>query len=847
MICDQMPDTRPLLRVVLLVLLAILHWGGGAAHAQQNPDFRQQLTVARTQLDAIEASVGLNPSSDEVLRTLRDQLDPIRNDLVTLLADVSGTRDKSKARLDQLGSAPKPEDPPESADVTEIRKSEQARFGELDGIAREAQVQLVRSDQLAENITESRRDAFARQLTERVSSIVDPQFWLNVAADAPRAWSSLTFVVKAAFGYAAARITPVSALWLVAILLAGALAGLVLRSRIKMLRGRLRDRPGRSVRFAAALDGVLAIVYAVLGGPLAVLVPVLALRVLALVPGRTLELLGGGAIVSVLVAVIFYGTGIGILQVRRPGLRLLPLSDWAVARIRRAVQPISLVLGINLFAQALGKAIVAPISLTVAATAITSFLFSAICIILLLRLRNAPLAGAAEEGSAAVDDVNKLDILRPVLWIAVFAILACLLAGYVAMAGFLALFPLVALFTASLAYLLMTLVDAGLTEYLTGDSKRSRTVAGAIGVSAKNVAFTATLLSGLLRFVVLAAAVMIISGPLGFYSADMVSAVQRAFFGFKVGEIFISPSGILLGLLLFGGVILVTRLVRNWMHNTLLPRTTLDAGLQNSVATVVGYCGVALAMVIALSQMGLDLQNFAIVAGALSVGIGFGLQSIVSNFVSGLILLAERPIRVGDIIAVSGEEGFVRRISVRATEIETYDRATLIIPNSQLITGTVKNWVYGNTWSRVKVTLGIGYGSDVEEVKAAMLQAAQDDPRILPSPPARVFVSKLGEDAMELELVAVVASVETVPAVRSDMHLRILKAFRDKALHMAKEAPAAPAPVVVNLAEVIAALDEARRRLESSHAGAEQQRPEGKIASAEMAGPNVSSTPHCKE
>ena len=315
---------------------------------------------------------------------------------------------------------------------------------------------------------------------------------------------------------------------------------------------------------------------------------------------------------------------------------------------------------------------------------------------------------------------------------------------------------------------------------------------------------------------------MIIVGPLGFYSADMVSAIQRAFFGFKVGEITISPSGILFGLLLFGVVVVVTRLVRGWMHHTLLPRTTLDAGLQNSIATVVGYSGVALAMAVALSEMGLDLQNFAIVAGALSVGIGFGLQSIVSNFVSGLILLAERPIRVGDIINVSGEEGFVRRISVRATEIETYDRATLIIPNSQLITGTVKNWVYGNTWSRVRLTIAVGYGCDVDEVRAAMLLAAQDDPRILPSPPARVFIAKLGEDAIELELVAVLASVETMAAVKSDMQLRMLRIFAEKDIRMAKQVPAAPAPVVVNLEEVIAALEQARARLETNEARAQQ-------------------------
>jgi potassium-dependent mechanosensitive channel len=803
------------------LLLAIL-LAGGTSWAQQPPELRDRLAAAKATLDSIDAAVQLGPTEDGKLRVLREDLEPVRSALGTLLTEVAGIRDKTKLRLDQLGPPPKPEEPPESAEVAESRKIEQALFGELDGIAREAQVQIVRADQLAENITERRRVAFARQLTERVSSIVDPQFWINVLADAPRAWSSLTFVVQAAFGYAVSRITPATGAGLLAILIGSAVLALFLRGRISFLRERLAAREARSARFAGAVDAALTIVHRLLGAPLAMAVPVLGLKVLGLVPARTLELLGGGAVISVFIAVAFYATGVAILQVRRPALRLIPLSDWAVARIRRTVQPISVILGLHLFARSIGTAIVAPISLTVAATAITSFLFAAISIVLLLRLRNAPDTLPEDSGPTPAEDVNKLDILRPILWVVVFAVIACLLSGYVALAGFLAMFPLVVLFTATLAYIVMTLIDAGLTESLTGNGQRSRAVAGAIGVSSKNVAFSATLLSGILRFLVLAAAVTILGGPLGFYSADMVSAVQRAYFGFKVGEITISPSGILFGLFLFAVVFVITRLVRGWMHHTLLPRTTLDAGLQNSIATIVGYCGVALAMAVALSEMGLDLQNFAIVAGALSVGIGFGLQSIVSNFVSGLILLAERPIRVGDIINVSGEEGFVRRISVRATEIETYDRATLIIPNSQLITGTVKNWVYGNTWSRVKLSIAVAYGSDIDMVRAAMLEAAQDDPRILPSPPARVFVAKLGEDSIELELVAVVASVETMAAVRSDMQLRMLKIFAEKDIKMAKQVPAAPAPAVVNLAEVVAALEEARARLERNGTLAQQ-------------------------
>jgi small-conductance mechanosensitive channel len=593
------------------------------------------------------------------------------------------------------------------------------------------------------------------------------------------------------------------------IVFGGALLARLVRRRLRLMRAHLAERESGSARFRGSLETVLSILYALAGWPMVALVPVAALRIADLVPERTLDQFGYGLFGALVIAVLFDATGEGVLAVGKPQLRLLPLSDWAARRIRRRIRWIAIVLGAYAFAQAVGRAIYAPISLTVATTALASLILALIATTLLVRLRSAP-SEEELEASGTPETINRLDILRPFLWIATIAIYVCLLTGYIALAGFFAVVPVATLFIAAVAYVLITLIDTTLTEGL-ADGRHARAVARAIGMSPKNIAFGGTLLSGLLRFLVIAVAVLTVASPFGFYSADIFSATQRAFFGFSIGDFTISPSSILLGLALLGVILGVTRLVQNWIRGTLLPRTTLDAGLQNSIATIVGYVGVVLASAVALSEVGLDLQNFAIVAGALSVGIGFGLQSIVSNFVSGLILLAERPIRVGDIIAVGGEEGFVRRISVRATEVETYDRATLIIPNSQLITGTVKNWVYGNTWSRVRVTLSVGYDADVEAVRAAMLAAADGDPRILPTPPPRVFLGKLGDASLEFELIAVVASVETVLAVRSDLHLRILKIFRAKGIRVAAQLPAAPAPVVVSLEEALGAVEIARK------------------------------------
>ncbi len=191
-----------------------------------------------------------------------------------------------------------------------------------------------------------------------------------------------------------------------------------------------------------------------------------------------------------------------------------------------------------------------------------------------------------------------------------------------------------------------------------------------------------------------------------------------------------------------------------------------------------GYIGIFAAALIALSYAGFNLSNLALVAGAFSVGIGFGLQSVVSNFVSGLILLAERPIKVGDLVVVGGEEGYVRKISVRSTEIETADRANVLIPNSFFITEKVKNWTLRNNTGRVAIAVSVAYGCDPRKVKAILLQLAQAHPNVMRTPEPFVDFEDFASDALNFKLYAFIYDLNKAVATRTDLRIAILDAFK---------------------------------------------------------------------
>ncbi len=451
---------------------------------------------------------------------------------------------------------------------------------------------------------------------------------------------------------------------------------------------------------------------------------------------------------------------------------MIPAADRAAQRICGLVLALTLVYGAATLIYVVTRLVQAPFALTVAVAFPSSLLLAGIVVAILLT----PLDGQHRDG---MPSLRWLTALRIPIWVTVAAIVVSALAGYLALSRFLAQQLVVTGSILAFVYLLLLWVD-GFTQGLSDDSAATGGwLKDRVGLEQRRREQLVLPIGLFLKFAVLVLSVPLILLQWGYTWPDIYDWYRQLFFGFRIGNTQVSLAVLLASLIVFVLAYGAARLFQGWLDVRVLQPAGISGGVRDSIRIGVGYVGIVIAALAAFSYAGFNLSNLAIVAGALSVGIGFGLQSVVNNFVSGLILLAERPIKVGDLVVVGGEEGYVRKISVRSTEVETFDRARVIIPNSYFITEKVKNWTLRDNIRRIMIPVGVAYGCDPRKVKGILLKVAQDNPNVMSSPAPSVDFEDFGADSLNFKLCAFVYDLNKAGSTSTDLRIAILDAFNE--------------------------------------------------------------------
>ncbi len=749
--------------------------GQPAAPAPDRPDPVALIDKAKGRLEQALAALKRDSLDDAALLELNAQLDPAAADVQSAIDILTPRLANSKARLDQLGPKPDAKAPPESPSVTADRAEQERIYNAMDESLKRARLLALQIEQTDNAIVSRRRAIFVSALFQRSRGIVSPNLWGKVADEIGGDVRALDYVG----GDFVSSLPDKLAGWRgPAFLGLVALVALLNIPLYRLVQRILSREP--SVHEPDRLARALGACWVAIVAAIAPIVTILILFALAdafdLIGPRLLPL-KRSLLEAVTRIALTAGLARGLLAPSRPNWRLIAISDAPAERLSRLAIAVAIVVSVAKIIDSMNEIIGASLPLTAATQGLGAFIFAAVI--------GGALFGIGEDrdedeeclGPKIVAPPRWLGALRLLTWALIVVIAIAALWGYIPLASFLADQVVWIAGVAAALFILVPLLTETIEHAFQPQTRFGRMFVANLGARREGLTQFGILLSGTAQLLLLGIGAFAIAAPWGVQSDDFAGALRSAFFGFSIGDVTVSPSSIIVALVLFALGYAATRGVQEWLDQRLMPATNLDAGLRNSIRTSVGYIGFIVAASLALAHVGLGLDKIAIVAGALSVGIGFGLQSIVNNFVSGLIVLWERAVRVGDLVVIGDEQGFVRKINVRATEIETFDRATMIVPNSNLITGVVKNWVRNDRVARIKIAVTLNTGVDPEKVREIMTGAAKGHENVAKIPaPTTLFVS-IDSSGLKFELICFVEDVEVSGRVKSDLNYEIFGAF----------------------------------------------------------------------
>jgi small-conductance mechanosensitive channel len=741
-----------------------------------------------TPVERLAKGIEAAEKSIQQLKELESELQRLRGDVEGIIYESTATAEalrpqlaEVRSQIERLGAPPK--DQPETPAIASERARLNALAGALDGAIKTTELAWVRAKQMIDRITVMRYQIFSRNLFERRASPLLPSVWSEVAERLP------TIVWRTRYyGEDWLERSRMRGPALLGVLAAALVAALLIRSVVKNLilkrRYQVEGIPTFFDRIISAATVVPARMLAPIASVSILYVGMDSLGMFSSPWERTAE--------TVLLGMLIYIAGSILASVAlapsQPQWRLVPVDDATASYILLFIKAILAVYILDTVLVEFGRAIYVPLIITVMQGFLTNLATAVLLLVLLLRPfapQTGPLRAVNHRDLADTGAVRRLAPLsvKPPLLLLAVAIMVSSAIGYVALGRYIA----------QQIVLTGTILAAAGLFYL-GIRAVTRRRDGAISplgsLLERRFGIEGTRQGQIVKLGEIAAmlALVLLVLPLlmlqwGFAGADIRDWAKALFFGFEVGQFRISLMRILFGIVLFIGLLFLTRILQHWLRERVLAQGRMDAGVANSVDLAVGYAGIGIAALMSVSYAGFDVTNLAIVAGALSVGIGFGLQSIVNNFVSGLILLAERPIKVGDWIVVGDQQGNVRRISVRSTEIETFDRASLIVPNSELISGRVLNWTHRNMLGRVVLKVTTDIKTSPKTVVAILEKVACEQPLVQMTPGPRAVLETFTPNSIDFSLSVVLTDVNAANRVKSDLHIAILEAFREAGIY----------------------------------------------------------------
>ncbi|MFK3971463.1 DUF3772 domain-containing protein [Pseudomonas sp. NPDC087358] len=726
------------------------------------------LEELNNQLDLIRQKVTVS-ANDDLLSTLRQAALQVQKQADALVAEQAATIEHLNDQLNILG----PVQPDEPQSIASQRKAVSTQKNALVSDERQTNALSQSARDLATQIFSLRRSLFDSQISTRSASPLSSTFWSTMIRPTDDDLGRLRGLYDDLQSAVSTALAPGKRLFFSFVLVAALLIWVVGRRLMEQLLIWLMVRwlpEGRLRRSALALTVGLTTVLTI-GAATSLLR--WGIDSNAVLSADVLNLLNQMQTLIIFCAFIV-GLGRGLLMLSHPSWRLPQIPDQIASAVGYFPVLLALALVIIGTQERINNVIASSLALTVAVNGLTALAVSLVFFFALLRYRR----------TRRKFDLERLPsfagLIPFVVAVWVGLSLLALLSGYLTLAYFLTVKLLWMSVVAATAYLLIACFGDICETLLSPKQPGGMALGAALGLSASHQAQASTLLAGVGRTLLLFTAVLLAFMPSGSSPGELLEGFTQLDFGNKpLGGLNIVPGDILLALGVLAVGMLGIRVLKEWLGERLLPETSMDAGMRASLVTLVGYIGVVLLGIVVMSTLHVSLTNLTWVVSALSVGIGFGLQAIVQNFISGLILLTERPVKVGDWVSLAGVEGDIRRINVRATEIQMSDRSTVIVPNSQFITQNVRNVTMGNALGVVGISLTLPLDTDVLQIRELLLQAFTEHEAILDTPAPSVSFKDLTTSGLIISVSGYVNSPRSVGGARSDLLFTVLGRLRE--------------------------------------------------------------------